>query len=203
MSIEQSLEDLIRRVIREELDAAGLTSPTAKRNPTSRGTTPSSDHLTPKEVCELVPGMTTTNLAQLRFKGQGPKFESTGDRLARYRKAAGISAQRLADEIGATRAVINNIESGRREDMTVGQLVQIAHALGIPAAALAANIYDPFGPSGYGDLSNWDVVDLLSREGHGADLIWPIEVLMDVKGDWGRQANEFPGPRSSRAGKRG
>lgn len=119
------------------------------------------------------------------------RIESTGDRLARYRKAAGVSAQKLADEIGTTRAVINNIESGRREDMTVGQLVQIASALGIPSAALAANIYDPFGPSGYGDLSNWDVVRLLSREGPGADLIWTIEMLMDVKGDWGRQANDF------------
>lgn len=30
--------------------------------------------LGPKEVCKMIPGMTTAKLAQLRFKGQGPKF---------------------------------------------------------------------------------------------------------------------------------
>lgn len=28
----------------------------------------------PEEVCELIPGMTTAKLAQLRFKGEGPPY---------------------------------------------------------------------------------------------------------------------------------
>lgn len=31
-------------------------------------------YLTPEQVCEMVPGMTKANLAQLRFKGIGPKY---------------------------------------------------------------------------------------------------------------------------------
>lgn len=30
--------------------------------------------LGPEEVCELIPGMTTAKLAQLRFKGEGPAY---------------------------------------------------------------------------------------------------------------------------------
>lgn len=30
--------------------------------------------LAPGEVCKLIPGMTTAKLAQLRFKGAGPRF---------------------------------------------------------------------------------------------------------------------------------
>ncbi len=30
--------------------------------------------LGPEEVCEMIPGMTTAKLAQLRFKGEGPAY---------------------------------------------------------------------------------------------------------------------------------
>ena len=31
-------------------------------------------YLTSEQVCEIVPGMTKGNLAQLRFKGTGPRY---------------------------------------------------------------------------------------------------------------------------------
>jgi hypothetical protein len=35
--------------------------------------------LTPEHLCEILPGMTTTKLAQLRFTGNGPRyFKPTG-----------------------------------------------------------------------------------------------------------------------------
>ena len=43
-------------------------------------------YLTPKEAADLVPGMTTANLAQMRFKGQGPKFLKPTPRTVVYRE---------------------------------------------------------------------------------------------------------------------
>lgn len=44
-------------------------------------------YLSPEQVCELIPGMTKTNLAQLRFRGQGPKFRKPTPRVVIYREA--------------------------------------------------------------------------------------------------------------------
>lgn len=49
-----------------------------------------SEYLTPEQVCEIVPGMTKSNLAQLRFKGQGPTFYKPSPRLVIYKKDAVI-----------------------------------------------------------------------------------------------------------------
>ena len=43
-------------------------------------------YLTPEQVCELVPGMTKSNLAQLRFTGKGPKYLKPSSRLCVYRE---------------------------------------------------------------------------------------------------------------------
>lgn len=43
-------------------------------------------YLTPEQVCDLVPGMTKTNLAQLRFNGNGPKFLKPTPRTVVYRE---------------------------------------------------------------------------------------------------------------------
>ncbi|REJ06280.1 hypothetical protein DY023_06525 [Microbacterium bovistercoris] len=43
-------------------------------------------YLTAGQVCEIVPGMTLTNLAQLRFKGTGPKFLKPTPRTVVYRE---------------------------------------------------------------------------------------------------------------------
>lgn len=44
-------------------------------------------YLTPEEVCEMVPGITKTNLAQLRFKGQGPRFFKPTPKTVLYAEA--------------------------------------------------------------------------------------------------------------------
>ena len=46
----------------------------------------STAYLTPSQVCEIVPGMTKGNLAQLRFKGIGPKFYKPTPRVVLYRE---------------------------------------------------------------------------------------------------------------------
>lgn len=43
-------------------------------------------YLSPKEAAELIPGMTTSNLAQLRFSGRGPKFLKPTPRTVVYRE---------------------------------------------------------------------------------------------------------------------
>ncbi|MDF2047292.1 hypothetical protein P2P98_14085 [Microbacterium sp. Kw_RZR3] len=44
-------------------------------------------YLSPKEVAELIPGMTVANLAQLRFTGRGPKFLKPTPRTVVYRES--------------------------------------------------------------------------------------------------------------------
>lgn len=43
--------------------------------------------LSPEQVCEMVPGMTKGNLAQMRFKGIGPKFLKPTPRTVVYRES--------------------------------------------------------------------------------------------------------------------
>ena len=43
-------------------------------------------YLTPEQVTQLVPGMTRTNLAQLRFTGKGPVFLKPTPRTVVYRE---------------------------------------------------------------------------------------------------------------------
>lgn len=43
-------------------------------------------YLTPEQVCVLVPGMTKGNLAQLRFKGSGPRYYKPTPRTVLYRE---------------------------------------------------------------------------------------------------------------------
>lgn len=71
--------------------------------------------------------------------------DGLGDRLAKYRKLSGLSAQKLADRTGCglTRGVIANIESGRKKDITVDQLIALSSVLGIPPVALALPLDTP------------------------------------------------------------
>lgn len=69
-----------------------------------------------------------------------------GERVARYRKLNGWSAEALAERTGdpsITRDVIANIEYGRRKDIGVTQLWAIASALDVPLVALLAPIDQP------------------------------------------------------------
>jgi transcriptional regulator with XRE-family HTH domain len=69
-----------------------------------------------------------------------------GKRLTKYRKLAGMTAQQLSDALGGelSRSVIANIESGRKSDVTVDQLLALAWALGVPPAILALPVEDPY-----------------------------------------------------------
>lgn len=68
-----------------------------------------------------------------------------GARVARYRKMAGLSARELSNKIGGeiSRGVIANIESGRKTDVTIDQLIALAWALDVPPVALALPLEEP------------------------------------------------------------
>ncbi|WP_440711158.1 helix-turn-helix domain-containing protein [Herbiconiux sp. YIM B11900] len=65
-------------------------------------------------------------------------FEAIGRRIANYRKMNGLSAEQLAERAGAglTRSIVANIETGRRTDIGVQQLLAIAWALRVSPTAL-------------------------------------------------------------------
>jgi hypothetical protein len=55
--------------------------------------------LSPEQVCELIPGMTKENLAQLRFRKRGPAYIKVTPRVIVYDAAdveAYLQAQRVA-----------------------------------------------------------------------------------------------------------
>jgi transcriptional regulator with XRE-family HTH domain len=70
-----------------------------------------------------------------------------GKRIAAYRKLLGMASSKdLADAIPnekMTESVIQNIESGRKSDLAVSQLLEISRALGISPALLLAPIARP------------------------------------------------------------
>lgn len=41
-------------------------------------------YITPEQVCELIPGMTKTNLAALRFRGEGPRYRKPTPKVVVY-----------------------------------------------------------------------------------------------------------------------
>lgn len=68
-----------------------------------------------------------------------------GSRISRYRKMAGLSARELSDKVGGemSRGVIANIESGRKTDITIDQLLALSWALDVPPVALALPLEEP------------------------------------------------------------
>jgi hypothetical protein len=45
-------------------------------------------YLSPSQVAEMIPGMTTSNLAQLRFQGRGPRFIKPSPKVVVYSLSA-------------------------------------------------------------------------------------------------------------------
>ncbi|UAJ78627.1 helix-turn-helix transcriptional regulator [Leifsonia sp. ZF2019] len=93
-------------------------------------------------------------------------FNGIGQRIASFRKEHGMSAEKLAEVSGAglTRSVVANIESGRRGDIPLSQLLAIAWALGVPPAVL---IFDTSRPRDTiettgGDRSIAELLDWMS-----------------------------------------
>lgn len=78
-------------------------------------------------------------------------MSSIGRQVARYRKAAKLSGEELAEKagVGLTRSVIANLENGRKDDVTVTQLMALANALHVPPALLVADVFDPGAESPY------------------------------------------------------
>ncbi|TFC20047.1 XRE family transcriptional regulator [Cryobacterium algoritolerans] len=76
--------------------------------------------------------------------------DSIGRRIAKYRRVMGIAtAKDLAGRIGSetlSASVIQNIESGRKADLSVSQLLNISRGLGISPVLLLASIDRPFDP---------------------------------------------------------
>ncbi|MHA7261898.1 helix-turn-helix domain-containing protein [Arthrobacter sp. TMN-37] len=69
-----------------------------------------------------------------------------GERLSKYRKLAGLSAQQLSHRTGGeiSRSVIANFESGRKTEVSVDQLIALSWALDINPVALAMPIQAPY-----------------------------------------------------------
>lgn len=94
-----------------------------------------------------------------------------GKNIASLRKAAGLSAQRLSDrcaEIGypIPRSTLANIESGRKRDIPIQEILVVAAALGVPPARV---VVDPFADS-------LEVLPQVERKG--------IEVVEWISGNW-------------------
>lgn len=83
---------------------------------------------------------------------------SLGGRIKLARRQRGFRTTReLADAIpggNVTSAVLENIESGRKADISVSQLLNIARALGIPASFLLAPLGTPNAPLDLPNLSD-------------------------------------------------
>jgi transcriptional regulator with XRE-family HTH domain len=81
-----------------------------------------------------------------------------GRRIKAARKRRGIrSIRALAEKINAeniTEAILMNIEAGRKQDLTVSQLLNIAHALRISPAFLLAPLGRPDDPLDLPHLSD-------------------------------------------------
>lgn len=76
-----------------------------------------------------------------------PSF-GIGERLAKYRRIAGLSAQKLSDKTEGriSRGTIARIESGAKVDLTIDEVVLLCLALGISPVALVLPLETPGEP---------------------------------------------------------
>ncbi|WP_104198962.1 helix-turn-helix domain-containing protein [Cryobacterium sp. Y29] len=81
-----------------------------------------------------------------------------GERIQAIRKRHGIrSAKDLADLMpggNVTEAILQNLEAGRKQDLSVSQLLNISHALRVPPVFLLAPIGRPQDPLDLVNLSD-------------------------------------------------
>jgi transcriptional regulator with XRE-family HTH domain len=73
------------------------------------------------------------------------EFSGVGTRIAQYRKERGLNGDELARRAGngVTRAVLANIETGRKKDLSIVHLTAVAVALGVPPVALLWDVKQP------------------------------------------------------------
>lgn len=89
-----------------------------------------------------------------------------GRRISAFRKREGLSAQDLADDSGMSRSVIANIETGRREDITVTELMALSRVLRVPPVAILFDVTRPLAPvppssDGQPDIMPMRTIDLV------------------------------------------
>lgn len=60
-----------------------------------------------------------------------------GERVRQLRELAGLSQSELAQRAGIRRATLNELESGKSDDMKLSMAVQIADVLQVPLDLLA------------------------------------------------------------------
>lgn len=75
----------------------------------------------------------------------GYDAKSIGRRVAAYRRAAGLTAEQLADAVGngMTRTAIAKLENGHRVEVSTELLVQLAWALQVPPLVLLLPVDNP------------------------------------------------------------
>lgn len=71
---------------------------------------------------------------------------SIGERVAMFRKQQKLSAEEVAERAGhgLTRSVIANLENGRKDDLSVKQLVAVAYVLGVSPVDLVVKLEAPY-----------------------------------------------------------
>lgn len=62
-------------------------------------------YLTPNQVAEIIPGMTVSNLAQLRYTGKGPKFLKPTPRTVVYRERDVIEWLEASERTSTAQAI--------------------------------------------------------------------------------------------------
>jgi transcriptional regulator with XRE-family HTH domain len=68
-----------------------------------------------------------------------------GQKIALYRKRSKLSAEELAAKVGRglTRSILANLETGRKQDLTVSQLLGVAVVLGVRPIDLIFDLSEP------------------------------------------------------------
>ena len=108
--------------------------------------------------------------------------DGIGERLARFRRIAGYSAQRLSDKTDGriSRGTIARIETGVKVEISVDELIILAMALGISPVALALPMTDPYRQIAFWGGSKVSVADLANWFKNG---IAEVQVPIDFDGD--------------------
>ncbi|TFD48718.1 XRE family transcriptional regulator [Cryobacterium sp. Hh11] len=69
-----------------------------------------------------------------------------GAKIAKYRKKLKLTAEEVAEKagFGLTRSIVANLENGRKDDITVRQLIAIAFVLQVSPATLVFDVRKPY-----------------------------------------------------------
>ena len=122
--------------------------------------------------------------------------QTLGQRIGHYRRQAGYRTP--ADLVATlpegtlTTATLQNIESGRKKQVSIGELLILARAMRMLPVTLVADPRDPMGPSKVDGLSNWEAIELLYSHFAGPNttdveerqVIQWINWLMTVRRQW-------------------